>query len=109
MAYAQLSTRSTQGLHPNFRGLAQYASLSTANTSGLRPGLRGPYSQSVNYDPNGQQWPLQLTGGYSESPGVMDSISGWLQSDTFFVGVPNSIFMIGLGIAAWIAAKRKKT
>jgi hypothetical protein len=111
MAYARLSTRNTNALHPNFRGLGAYAVLSTSEDAGLRPGFRGlgdaPLT-NISFGPGGQFAISTATTPTSVS--LWDQVLTWMGSSTFVPGMPNSVFAIGGGALAlaWLFGGRRR-
>jgi hypothetical protein len=115
MAYARLTTRNTNGLSPNFRGLAAYSVLSTREDAGLRPGFRGlsfgmgdsPLT-NISFGPGGQF--AISTATVPTQTSLFDQMMTWLGQSTFVPGMPNSIFAIGGGALAlaWLFGGRRR-
>jgi hypothetical protein len=99
MAYARLTTRNTNALHPNFRGLGAYAALSTRNANGLSPNFRGlgdtPLT-NISFGPGGQFSVSTATTPTQTS--IWDQMLTWMGQSTFIPGMPNSIFAIAAGV-----------
>jgi hypothetical protein len=104
MAYAALSTKSSAGLSPNFRG---YAPLATRNASGIHPNFRGlgqtPLT-TVSFGPGGQ-WSV-ASASTPTSTSLWDQIMTWMGSSTVIAGMPNSVLAITAGVFV-IAGLRK--
>jgi hypothetical protein len=111
MAYARLTTRNVNALHPNFRGLGAYAALSTQNRNGLSPNFRGlgdtPLT-NISFGPGGQFSISTVTTPTQES--LSDQVLTWLSESTFVPGMPNSVFAIGGGLLAlaWLFGGRRR-
>ena len=111
MAYARLTTRNVNALHPNFRGLGAYAVLSTSEDAGLRPGMRGlgdtPLT-NISFGPGGQFAISTATTPTSTS--LWDQTLTWLGQSTFVPGMPNSVFAAAGGILAlaWLFGGRRR-
>lgn len=122
MAYARLSTRNTNAINPNFRGLAAYAALSTREDAGLRPGFRGMGSTwspshrslgdtpltNISFGPGGQ---FAFSTATTPTPtSLSDQVMTWMSESTFVPGMPNSVFAVGGGllVLAWLFGGRRR-